>query len=440
MPVGKGQSQGRLRSAAALARRKLTFWEATSVGLGNIVGAGIFVMVGSAISEAGPGALLAFVVTAGLAITVGLNSAELSSKFPSIEGGVYSFARVTLGDTTGFLVGWLRLVSYAVSGGAVALGFSAYLIQFGFPQYTYYPLAGALIVALSWVEVRGIKIASDLEKWLVGFTFAGLALLVASVLLFGKYSPGNFEPLTPTGFPGVIQAASLAFFAYSGFNTIATLTPDVEDGPRTVPRAIISSLGISTLLYLLVVFAMLFALKWNEYGTASNPLSLALSAIKAPAPVSAIVGVAALTATLTVTLSLIIAGSRTTKQMGEDKVLPSLLARGSKVPTAVIAVVMLASLSLGNVEAIALVANFGIILSYMLSGAEVMVARRRGIKGAYLSRGYPYIQIISIALSGLMVASLGEESLAIGGATVLAGLLVYVLYRRRESRVARSIM
>ena len=117
-----------------MGRRKLSFWEATAIGLGNIVGAGIFVMAGVAVSEAGAGALVAFVITAALATTVGMNSAELASKLPDIEGGVYSFAKATLGDTIGFLVGWFRLISYAVSGAAVALGFAAYLIDFGLPQ------------------------------------------------------------------------------------------------------------------------------------------------------------------------------------------------------------------------------------------------------------------------------------------------------------------
>ena len=412
-----------------MARRRLSFWEATAVGLGNIVGAGIFVMAGSAISEAGPAALVAFAITAVLAVTVGLNSAELSSKLPDVEGGVYSFARATLGDTVGFLVGWFRLISYAVSGGAVALGFSEYLTGFGLPGSWYYPLAAALVLVLSYVEVRGIKIASEFEKWLVAFTVFGLGVAVAAILFFGRYSPSNFAPFFPLGSLGVLQAASLAFFAYSGFNTIATLTPDVQDGARQVPRAIMASLATSTVLYVLVVFSMLFAMNWSKYGTASNPVSLALSAVRAPGPISAVVSAAALTATLTVTLSLIIAGSRTTKQMGTDGLLPRFLGRGSKVPTAVIAVVMLASLALGNVETIALVANFGVIFSYMLSGVEVAVTRKRKLPGAYLSRGYPYVQVFSLVVSGLLMLGLGEESLAIGSFTLLAGLVVYFVYR-----------
>ncbi len=395
------------------------------MGLGNIIGAGIFVMAGSAISDAGVGALLAFVVTAALASAVGLNSAELSSKFPNIEGGVYSFAKITLGDTVGFLVGWFRLISYAISGAAVALGFSGYLVGFGLPTVATFPVAIVLIVSLSALEVGGLKVASEFEKWLVVFTVVGLIVAAGSILFYGRYSDTNFVPLFPHGLGGVLQATGLAFFAYSGFNTIATLTPDVEDGARKVPRAIVTSLVVSAALYVMIVFSMLYAMRWTGYGTASNPLQLALSAVNAPQPVSSIVNLAALTATLTVTLSLIIAGSRTIKQMGDDRLLPQFLGKGSKIPTLVIATVMLGSLALGNVESIALVANFGIIFSYMLSGVEVVVARRRRVAGAYLSPGYPYVQIMSVALSGLLLLGLGYESLAIGSLTLLVGLVTH---------------
>ncbi len=298
------------------------------MGLGNIIGAGIYVLAGSAIDAAGPGALMAFGITAALAISVGLNTAELSSAFSNVEGGVYSFAKETLGEKTGFLVGWFRLIAYAVSGGAVALGFSGYLTGIGAPASVYFPAAAFLIVVLSLVELRGVSLASLAEEWLVLVKMAGLGIFVAAVFTLSNFKAGYFAPVFPHGSLGVIAAANIAFFAYSGFNTIATLTPDVRQGERTVPRAIIASILISTLLYVLVVFSLLSALNWNSYGTASNPLSLALSAIKAPPPVSVAVDISALAATFAVTLSLIIAGSRTAKQMGEDKLLPSFLGRG----------------------------------------------------------------------------------------------------------------
>ncbi|MEM1860202.1 MAG: amino acid permease, partial [Metallosphaera sp.] len=117
--------------------KKLTFWQALFIGLGNIIGAGIFVMAGTTISAAGPGAILAFVITAIYAMTVGLNSAELSSIYTDVEGGVYSFTLKTLGGMSGFLVGWFRVIAYSISGAATALGFSGYMTQLDIPSILY---------------------------------------------------------------------------------------------------------------------------------------------------------------------------------------------------------------------------------------------------------------------------------------------------------------
>jgi APA family basic amino acid/polyamine antiporter len=407
--------------------KKLSFWQTTAIGLGNIVGAGIFVMAGSAISETGPSAILAFMITSALAVTVGLNSAELASKMPELEGGVYSFARSTLGDTVGFLVGWFRIISYAISGAAVALGFAGYFVSVGLSNSFTLPIAILLILGLSALEVKGLRIASTAEEILVVVNIIGLAVFIGAVFTLGKVTEASFTPLFPFGAAGVLTAANIAFFAYSGFNTITTLTPDVEKGEKTVPRSIIFSLIISTVLYLLVVTSMLVAMNWSNYGTTANPLSLALTSLRVPPIVSLIVAFSALTATLTVTLSLIIAGSRTTKQMGKDGLLPKTFGKGSLIPTAIVSVVMVASLGLGNVRSIALIANFGVVFSYLLSGLEVVVTRRREQAGKFYSPGYPWVQIFSVALSLILLLSLGNLSLIAGVAALVIGLVVHLV-------------
>ncbi|MDG6983107.1 MAG: amino acid permease [Nitrososphaerota archaeon] len=414
--------------------KKLSFTHAVAVGLGNIIGAGIFVMAGSAIGAAGPAALVAFAITAGLAITVGLNTAELSSRYPALEGGVYSFARATMGDTVGFLVGWFRLIAYAVSGAAVALGFASYLVSVGLPSAAYYPAAVVLIVGLALVEVGGLRLASEVEVGLVVVKVVGLAVFLAAVFALVRFSPGNFAPLFPTGGLGVLVAANIAFFAYSGFNTIATLTPDVQDGERTVPRAIIASIVISTVLYVMVVFALLMALNWTAYGTASDPLAVALGSLRVPSAVSYAVAFAALAATFAVTLSMLIAGARTTKQMGEDGMLPGWFGKGSKAPALVVAGVMVASLGLGNVESVALVANFGIVFSYMLTGVQVAIARKGRVAAKFSSPGYPWVQGLAVVLSAAMLFGLGTQSILVGSVTLVAGLAVYWIYVRPALR------
>jgi Gamma-aminobutyrate permease and related permeases len=403
-------------------KRKLTLIEATAIGLGNIIGAGIFVMAGSIIYLAGPAALISFVITGLLAMSIGINSAELASKYPNTEGGVYSFAKLTMGDFMGFLVGWMRTVSYAVSGAATALGFASYLpIQFT------YLISVLLIIVLSVIYLFGLKLASEIETLLVIINILGLITFIIFSLIFGKFSVSHLKPLAPHGVSGIFAGASLAFFAYSGFNTIATLTPDVEDGERTVPKAIILSLIITSVLYILVVFSMLYILPWEVYGTQGNPLTFALQSVKAPLIVILSVSGTAIIATVTVTLSTIIATVRTIKQMAKDELIPKGISK-DKLVVLITASIMIASLALGNVEVIGLVSNFGTVFSYITTAIAVVISRRRGIKGKFSPPLYPWLQILSIILSLLVMLSLGEESLILGVLLIIIGIIIHQIH------------
>ncbi len=422
-----------------MATRKITMAQAAFIGLGNIIGAGIFVLAGAAIHEAGPGALVAFVVTAALATTVALNSAELSSKIVT-HGGLYSFVKVSMGDALGFLVGWLRAISYAIAAAAVALGFAAYLLTLlGVAGTTLIiPLSAVLIVAVAAVDYVGLRLVAVIEQYLVFLTAGGLALFVVVALLYGSWTPARFTPVIPQGIESIVGAAALAFFAYSGFNTIATLTPEVEDGRRNVPRAILIALAVSTVLYLLVVAGMLALKPWQSYGVNADPLSSALAYAHAPYFVSVIIAVVAVVATVTVTLSLMVAGSRTLLQMSEDGMLPRWLGGLSgdspHRSVLVIAAATIGSLFLGDLALIALASNFGVILSYALTGLAVVILRRRRVPGPFAAPLYPWVQIISLLLSGLVLAALGGPALEDGSLFILTGIVAYALLveARRE--------
>ncbi len=407
--------------------KKLSFFQALSIGLGNIIGAGIFIMAGASISSAGPSAILAFVITAVYASLVGLNNAELSSDFPSVEGGVYSFTKLTMGETMGFLVGWFRLIAYSISGAATALGFAGYLTSLGLPGYLYFPIALVLILFLAFVDYLGLRLAAIIESILVVVNVIGLVVFFISSTAISGFREGNFAPFLPHGVLGLLVASNIAFFAYSGFNTIATLTPNVENGERTVPKAIIASLMISASLYMLVTFSMVDSLYWTKFGTASDPLSLVLESIKAPLPLLYFIDATALIASVTVTLSIIIAAERTMEQMVSDSMLPRLL-KGKKVLVVIVSV-MISSLALGNVESIALASNFGIVFSYALSGIQVAITRKREVKGKFRSPMFPFIQIASVILSLVFMVSLGYSALVIGAITLIIGLVVFTVQK-----------
>ncbi|MCH1771168.1 MULTISPECIES: APC family permease [Metallosphaera] len=408
--------------------KKLTFWQALFIGLGNIIGAGIFVMAGTTISAAGPGAILAFVITAIYAMTVGLNSAELSSIYTDVEGGVYSFTLKTLGGMSGFLVGWFRVIAYSISGAATALGFSGYMTQLDIPSILYYPMAVILIVVLLFLNYLGLRLVANVETILVLVNLFSLIMFTVSALVIAGVRVHNFTPFLPHGVTGLFLASNLAFFAYSGFNTIATLTPSTENGEKVIPRAIVWSLVITSLIYISVIFAMVDAVPYTYYGLSSAPLSLALSSIHAPSVIYYVIGASALIATVSVTLSIIVAGQRTLDQLSKDFQLPV------RHPLLLVGAIMVVSLFLGNVESIALASNFGIVFSYMLTGLEVMISRHRGLRGVFRSPGYPVLQLISTALSAVFLISLGIQSLEIGVVTLFLGILVYEALRETRLR------
>ncbi len=418
---------------------KITMWQAASIGLGNIIGAGIFVLAGVVIRDSGPGALIAFLFTAFLAMTVAFNSAELSSKIIT-HGGLYSFVKYSMGDSLGFIVGWLRAISYSIAGAAVALGFSSYLLSFFNVESKFFIIAASIIfiAAIIAVDYAGVKLVAKIEQILVFITTGGLVIFIFISLFYGQWTPSHFSPLIPHGPTSIIEAASLAFFAYSGFNTIATLTPEVKDGQKNVPKAIMISLVVSSVLYILVVAGMLALMPWNLYGISADPLVDAINYSHAPLFISFIISIIALIATVTVTLSLIVAGSRTLLQMSEDGLFPKWIeGKGKDSPkrgVIVIGILAILSLFIGNLQYVALASNFGVIFSYSLTGIAVIIIRRKSMEGSFNVPFYPYFPIISVILSGIIMLTLGSQALYLGTLMIMSGMIIYS-FRRIDRRI-----
>ena len=257
----------------------------------------------------------------------------------------------------------------------------------------------------------------------------------------------RFTPLAPIGFESIIVAASLSFFAYSGFNTIATLTPEVKNGAKNVPFAIIFALVISTVLYILVVTGMLALMPWQNYSISADPLSNALHFSRAPVFVGYAIAIVAIIATFTVTVSLIVAGSRTLLQMSEDGVLPEWI-QGRHKDSPRKAVILIGGLAvvalfLGNVQVIALASNFGVIFSYALTGLFIVILRHRKVKGEFSSPLYPYVQIVSVLLSLLIMYALGVKAIYLGFITIIVGMMIYYFEKetkeRKNGRAGQSV-
>ena len=253
-------------------RRRLGIAGTTLSGLGIILGAGVYVLIGEAAADAGSALWLSFVLAAVLAAATGLSYAELASMFPE-AGASSTYVREAFGRRAGFLVGWMLLAMSVIAAPAVALGFGGYATDLlGWPRAG--AAVGVLLLsgAVVYVGVRETVAIAVL------MTLAEVGGLIAVVTL-GLPDVGATGLLdTPRGGAGVIAAASLLFFAFTGFEQIATLSEETRDAERTIPRAMLLAIAIATALYLLVGGVAVSVLPWRELAASAAPLSDVVSA------------------------------------------------------------------------------------------------------------------------------------------------------------------
>ena len=287
------------------------------IGLGSMVGAGVFVVFGPAAEAAGSGLLIGLGVAALVAYCNASSSARLAALYP-MSGGTYVYGRERLGEFWGYLAGWSFVVGKMASCAAMALTVGLYLL----PAHAH-AVAVASVAALTTVNYRGIQKSALLTRVIVTVVLAVLAGVVATVLLSGRAEPDRVILIGGTP-AGVLQAAGLLFFAFAGYARIATLGEEVRDPARTIPRAIRWSLGITLAVYGTVAVTVLAVLGPALAGSAA-PLADAVRAAGALA-LEPVVRIGAAIAALGSLLSLILGVSRTGLAMARDGHLPSALA------------------------------------------------------------------------------------------------------------------
>ncbi len=414
---------------------------ATAVGLGAIIGAGIFVLSGTAIAIAGADSLVAFAIVGFVALSLALQLGELGSMMPKETGASYSFVYQAFGSELGFITGILLYFSFSTAISAVALGFGSYAAAlFGISAhyasaYALY-IAIAAITALALVNLQGIKKAANIDLGLVLVKLGILSIFIASVAMItigaGHISASNFSVSAKQSGLGGIFAASIAiFFAYSGFSSISTFTSKIKGGASSAAKAIFFSVLISIIFYVLIVLVMIIAVPASSYGVTADPLSFVLNQIHAPASLKVIVEIGALVATASATLALILTSSRLIRQISKDGLLPKKFANYNRVrdtapfgifASSIIGVVMLFS---GNIYMIAAISNFGLLFSYLLTTLALIHFRRRGQSGSFRSPFYPYLHISTIVLLLAFIFGMPKAVLEIG---IIAILILIVSY------------
>ncbi|MDE1810657.1 MAG: amino acid permease [Candidatus Micrarchaeota archaeon] len=419
---------------------------ATAVGLGAIIGAGIFVLSGTAIALAGTYAILAFILVGIVALMVAFQLGELGSIMPHLKGGAYSYAYKAFGSELGFITGILLYFSFATAISVIALGFGSYLSSIlGMPTTMFaIPFAIALILVLALVNILGIRKAAKVDFGLVAIKIAILAVFI--VFAFGVASRTGFNighftsGLSGKGLGGIFAASVVILFAYSGFQAISTFTGRVIGGGVRAGKAIVYSVAISMVLYVLVAIALILLVPANLFTISGNPLAFALQAAHAPGWLSLLVNIGALIATTSATLAMMLSASRMLHQISSDHLLPKILRRYSKardvavncvILSAVIGIIMLFS---GNLFIIAAISNFGLLFSYLVVSFCIVHFRRKKVNAEFRSPFYPYLPVVTIvALLALMIG-MPQQALVVGVILIMSLIIIYYFLREYESK------
>lgn len=401
-------------------RRRLGLFDAVVIGLGAMVGAGIFVALGPAAAAAGSWSLVALAVAAVIAYCNATSSARLAARYPA-SGGTYVYGRERLGEFWGYLAGWGFVVGKTASCAAMALTVGAYV----WPAHASTVAVGS-VVLLTAVNYGGVRKSAWLTRVLVAIVLAVLAAVVVTGL-----GGGEVDRIALGGDVtvfGVAQAAGLLFFAFAGYARIATLGEEVRDPARTIPMAVPLALGITLVVYGAVAVAVLSLLGPEELARSAAPLSDAVLAAGA-GWLDPVVRVGAACAALGSLLALVLGVSRTVLAMARDRHLPSALAavhprfavphRAEVAVGAVVAVVVV----LADVRAAIGFSSFGVLVYYAIANASAWTLTTGERRPPRAVSGLGLVGCLALAFT------LPWQSVAAGAGVLALGAAVYAARR-----------
>lgn len=418
--------------------RELGVFSATMLGLGSILGTGIFVSLGIAAGIAGPAVIIAIGLAAVLATCNALSSAQLAAAFP-VSGGTYEYGYRLLHPVFGFTAGWMFLCAKTASAATAAIGAAGYLLHvIGSDPTRWLPAIAAVIAAcITLLVLSGLRRSSFMNICIVSVTLLALAgFAIAGLGQLGSSDRQYFTPFfqgSDSGtISGILYATALMFVAYTGYGRIATMSEEVIDPGKTIPRAIIMTLIVSALCYGLVAIAAIAAVGSHQLGvsatTSATPLETAAAVLGVPG-LSLVVAIGAVTAMLGVLLNLILGLSRIALAMGRRHDLPPFLGAISEqgVPRAAVMAVGLsiAMLALsGDIETAWSFSAFTVLIYYALTNLAAL--RLPGDR-----RLYP-AWVAWLGLSGclLLTPFLPLRIWALGTALIVVGLVCRLAVRR----------
>lgn len=435
-PMGDDGAVDTTDDAPPHLERTLGLWQVTASGVGIIVGAGIYVLIGAATGLAGERVWLAFGLAAGLSALTGLSYAELASMFPS-AGAEFEYARQVYPRRVAFLVGWVMVLGLIVAAGAVALGFGRYAGHF-LPVDP--RVAGLVLVgAVTAIALTGIRRSARLTVALSLVQVGGLLYVIS----IGLPHVGQVDLTADagTGAAGLLGAAALVFFAFIGFDEVITLAEETRDPSRTVPRALLLALGISTVLYMGVAVAAVSVVGAAALAGSDRPLVDVLAHALGDRGAD-VLAVVALTATTNTTLLCVTATSRLQYGMAEAGALPRALARlgpRSKAPRVAIAasaVLAAGAVLAGDLTFVASVTDLAVYLVFVAVNVAVILLRfrrpdaDRPFRSPLAIGRLPVLPVLGLLAVLAVLPALQWQAIVAGSILCAAGLVVDAGLRR----------
>lgn len=414
-------------------KRHMGLFQLTMYGTGLILGAGIYVLIGEAAGFAGDSVWMAFAMGSVVALFAGFSYAELSSIFPKAAAEYVFIKNAFKNNFFAFLIGWLTAVTSIITAATVALGFGGY-----FAEFVNMPIvisAIGLLVVLSMVNFVGIRESAWVNTIFTIIAASGLILIIVIGFTFASPEPVNYTE-NSSGFSGIVVAFVLIFFAFIGFEDMANIAEEVKKPKKTLPRAIILSVVIAGILYVLVSLAVVRVVNWEELANSSAPIALVAErglGVEAHILLSSI----ALFAIMSTVLITLVAGSRIFYGMAKEKVFPTIIGKvhfKTKTPWVSVIIILITSIIftlIGNIVIVANITVFTIVITFAAVNLAVIVLRytepdiERKFKVPINIGKFPILPLFGLGISVYMAFQFEIEVVLVGIVIIGIGAIFY---------------
>jgi basic amino acid/polyamine antiporter, APA family len=440
-------------------RRSLGPWNLTALGIGSIIGTGIFVLTGTAASQnAGPALVLSMIISAAGCAFSGLCYAEFSAMVP-VAGSAYTYAYATLGELVAWIIGWDLILEYALSVATVAVGWSGYCVSFARdlglvippslaspPPDGFFNLPAAVIVlVVAGLLVVGIKQSADTNTLLVAIKSVVLVVFVVAGASYVKranltpFIPPNLGPFGQFGWSGVLRGAGVMFFAYIGFDAVSTAAQEARNPARDMPIGILGSLAICTIIYIFVAFVLIGIVPYQQLNVA-DPLAVGIDATGITW-LSPVIKVAALFGLFSTMLVQLLGQTRIFYSMSRDGLLPRIFAvvhprfRTPHLSTVLTGVIIAVMAGLTPIAVLGQLVSIGTLLAFVLVSMGVIILRKTAPDATRPFRT-PWVPGVPILGALICLAQMVGLPLATWIRLLVwlaIGLVVYFSYSRRAS-------